>query len=353
MGLVLGAGGVMGGAWLTGGLQALATVTGWDPASAEYVVGTSAGSMIGALCASGVPPWFMVAHSSGEVFTGLVDVDGRPAAEASRSAGAEYRLERGIPRIVLGSPRLVVNSFKMGARRPAAMAAGWLPQGQVSTEPLKRTVRRVVPSGWAPHPNYWAVAIDYRSGERTVFGRDGSPVADLADAVAASCAVPGFYAPVEIRGRRYIDGGIWSVSNLDLLAGLGLDVVICLNPMTSRHRPRGFKPGAQLAAAIRRPANRRLVDEARQVREGGAEVVLLQPTARDLRIMGANWMSSKRRPEVIETAIETVTDQLRDPAVAELLGHLPEGAAHKLRRPPGPPSSWPDILASPWAEAAS
>ena len=68
VGLVLGAGGVMGGAWLTGGLEALATETGWDPASADNVVGTSAGSMMGALLVSGVPPWFMVAHSAGERF---------------------------------------------------------------------------------------------------------------------------------------------------------------------------------------------------------------------------------------------------------------------------------------------
>jgi NTE family protein len=69
VGLVLGAGGVLGGAWLTGGLNALAQETEWDPGSAEYIVGTSAGSMIGALVAAGVPPWFMVAHSRGESFS--------------------------------------------------------------------------------------------------------------------------------------------------------------------------------------------------------------------------------------------------------------------------------------------
>src|SRR6184192_1146030 len=83
VGLVLGAGGVMGGAWLTGGLHALATETGWDPASAERIVGTSAGSMMGALLAGGVPPWFMVAHSAGETFQGVDDANGRPQAEGT------------------------------------------------------------------------------------------------------------------------------------------------------------------------------------------------------------------------------------------------------------------------------
>src|SRR5919106_1495534 len=78
VGLVLGAGGVLGGAWLTGGVHALARETDWDPGSADYIVGTSAGSMVGTLVAAGVPPWFMVAHSRGEVFDGLNGHDRRP-----------------------------------------------------------------------------------------------------------------------------------------------------------------------------------------------------------------------------------------------------------------------------------
>jgi len=74
VGLVLGAGGVLGGAWLTGALDAIASESGWDPGSADYIVGTSAGSMIGALVACGVPPWLMVARSAG----GLRRTDRRP-----------------------------------------------------------------------------------------------------------------------------------------------------------------------------------------------------------------------------------------------------------------------------------
>ncbi|HSO98901.1 MAG TPA: patatin-like phospholipase family protein [Solirubrobacteraceae bacterium] len=70
IGLVLGAGGILGGAWLVGALHAIASETGWDPGSADYIVGTSAGSMVGALLACGVPPWFMVAHSAGERLEG-------------------------------------------------------------------------------------------------------------------------------------------------------------------------------------------------------------------------------------------------------------------------------------------
>src|SRR4051794_7638875 len=103
VGLVLGAGGVQGGAWLTGGLDALAEHTGWDPATADVVVGTSAGSMIASLCVAGIPPWFMVAHSAGETFSGVVDAQGRPAADADRSGGARFRLEPALPPIGPGS----------------------------------------------------------------------------------------------------------------------------------------------------------------------------------------------------------------------------------------------------------
>ena len=125
VGLVLGAGGVIGGAWLTGGLDALARETGWDPATADYVVGTSAGSMIGSLCASGVPPWFMVAHSGGETFDGLLDSNGRPAAEADRSAGAVFHLEKAPPPIGPGSWKLALKSLSNPrGHTPGAVLSG-------------------------------------------------------------------------------------------------------------------------------------------------------------------------------------------------------------------------------------
>src|SRR2546423_2502321 len=174
VGLVLGAGGVMGGAWLTGALEALATETGWDPASAERIVGTSAGSMIGALLAAGIPPWFMVAHSAGRTFEGIEGADGRPARTASRSAGADFRYAGGIPPLGPGSWRLILDSVRAPNRhRPAALLAGWLPRGFISTDPLKDTIRRVVPSGWTDHPSFWALACDYADGHRPAFGREG------------------------------------------------------------------------------------------------------------------------------------------------------------------------------------
>lgn len=351
VGLVLGAGGVLGGAWLTGGLAAIADETGWDPASADYIVGTSAGSVMGSLLAGGVPPWFMVAHSAGESFDGLVDADGKPASSASRSGGAAFKLHRGLPSLGPGSWRLGVAAIRNPAMfTPITAMSAWLPVGVISNESIKDVIRRVVSEGWTDHPNTWIVACDYGTGRRVPFGRPGSPEADLPDAVAASCAIPGFYRPVEIGGRRYVDGGIYSASNLDLLANEELDVVICLNPTSTLEAAASRHPLDRVAEAVRKGAGRRLGYEARKVRAKGTEVVLIQPVADDLALMGRNLMRRKGRHDVIEMAQRTVAEQLRAPEVAKLLVDLPAGEPHRISRPEGDPSTWPAI--GPAARAA-
>ena len=361
VGLVLGAGGVLGGAWLTGALHALAEETEWDPGSAEFIVGTSAGAMIGALTASGVPPWFMVAHSAGQSFDGVIAADGTPAAEADRAAGAVFRIHRGLPPLGPGSLRMAFTALANPlGHTPLQMLAGWLPSGLVSTDSLRDIVRRVVPEGWVEHPNYWAVACDYQSGRRIPFGRLDAPNADLADAVAASCAIPGFYRPVKIGSRRYVDGGVCSASNLDLVAGRGLDLVICLNPLSSGTKggggaggPVGWLDPRDWFGALSRQANgRRLGHEAAKVRRFGTDVLVIEPNAADHAAMGRNLMSAGRRRQVIETATRTVREQLQAHERRHLLEGLPSGEPHKVRRPSGPPSSWPPLRPAVHAESA-
>jgi NTE family protein len=208
----------------------------------------------------------------------------------------------------------------------------------------------VVPDGWTDHSGTWVVACDYSTGRRVPFGRPGAPPAGLADAVAASCAIPGFYRPVDIGGRRYVDGGMYSASNLDLLADAGLDLVICLNP-TSTLAPIGSRnPLDRVADAVRRGAGRRLGYEAKKVRAKGTEVVLVQPVADDLALMGRNLMRRKGRQDVIDMARQTVAEQLRNPPITELLADLPAGEPHKVAPPEGDPSTWPAI--GPAARAA-
>jgi NTE family protein len=326
VGLVLGAGGVVGAAWLIGALEALAAETGWDPSSAEYVVGTSAGSVVGSLVAEGIAPEYLAAYSMGRTLDDVDDVDGRVAQLAARMGGPEkldelaerlsgdeLRLKLAPPPIGPGSWRMALSTLRNPLRHaPSAVVAGWLPRGFVSTRPISDLVTTFVAGDWPDHPNYWAVAADYRNGCRTVFGREDAPCATVGDAVAASCAIPGFYHPVSVGGRRYVDGGVCSLSNLDLLAGRGLDLVICLNPTSSLAEAMGGTPAERVGALMRGMSGRRLGREARKLREEGTELLLLQPSADDVAEMGLNLMARRRRVAVLERARKTTALSLRE-----------------------------------------
>ena len=351
---MLGAGGVLGGAWLAGGLAALTEATGWDPATADVIVGTSAGSMIGALLACGVPPWFMVAHSAGDTFPGLLDAKGQPTDEADRSAGGVLVRGKGMPDLRPLSLAYGLRALRDPRRhRLGAVAAAFAPRGQMSTRPLRETVQRVAPSGWAPHPALWIVATDCATGRRVVFGRDDAPEADLSAAVAASCAVPGIYRPVHIGDRTYVDGGAWSPSNLDCVARADLDLVICLNPLSATAEELARAGRGALRGRMRRTTGRRLGWEARRLRERGTAVVLVQPVAEDLAVMGGNMMSTARRHRVLSTAQQTVAQQLARTDLPSLLADQPRVAEHRLRRPPGPVEEWPAEFLPPGTSVAS
>jgi NTE family protein len=322
VGLALGAGGVLGGAWLAGALAALARETGWDPRQASHLVGTSAGSVFAALVASGVPISRLYPPLPG-------DADEWILTRLARTSS--YRLPQRLPAPRPGSWSLVRAAVRPGGLWPVAkLLAGFVPRGLISTHPIRETVREAVPRGWARHANCWVVTCDYRTGRRVVFGRGGSPRADLADAVAASCSIPGFFRPVWIGGRAYVDGGLNSPSNLDLLAGQGLGVVICLNPLSSRYTEPGFNPLHKAGEAISWLAAHQVDAEAEALRAEGAEVVMLEPTAYDLVAIGGNRMDARRCRVVFEVALRSVTRQLRDPEVRRALQRLPRA---RLRRP--------------------
>ena len=312
VGLVLGAGGVVGASWLIGALEALESETGWAPSDADIIAGTSAGSIIGALTAAGVSPALMAAYVSGGSLDEFAEMEGRGDATANSSEAVKYQLQRALPPIGPGSWRMALGTMlKPMSHAPSAVLAGWLPRGFVSTKPITSLVETFVDGDWPDHPNFWALTADYASGKRVAFGRDDAPPARVGDAVAASCAIPGFYHPVKINGRRYIDGGICSASNLDLLCDEDLDLVVCLNPMSSLARITPRSPSDRFAALMRAQAGRRLGHEAKKLRERGTDVLVLQPTAEDLAIMGPNLMARDRREQVVERSVRTTGRQLR------------------------------------------
>lgn len=311
IGLALGAGGVLGGAWLAGALTALRHVVGWEPAAAQAIVGTSAGSVFAALL------------SAGTAAAGLLP---RPAAAGERWLLGDLVVEEAYRR---GGrrPWAGPGSFGMvirGLRERAALRAicGLLPRGLVPTAAIEACIRRAVPSGWAPRPGCWIVACDYSTGERVVFGREDAPAAPLAGAVAASCAIPGFFRPVALGGRLYVDGGLHSLTNLDVLAGRRLDLVVALNPMAGTPPRRGWSPLGRLTAAMRRRSARQFAVEAAEVVRNGTEVLLLEPTDRDLAEIGDDVMDARRAARVAQVAFMTTAEELRRPSLRPLLRKL-------------------------------
>jgi NTE family protein len=309
IGLVLGGGGVTGAAWLVGALEALEAQTGWEAASAERIVGTSAGSVVGALVAAGVSPGEM---AGGAALEGYAEAEGRAQTLADRLGRAELR-PVSLPRVGVGSWRLALSTMWRPQRHAAPVVmAGWIPRGFVSTEPISDLVETYAGRPWPHGGRFRAVAADYRTGRRVAFGRIDAPPAELPEAVAASCAIPGLYRPVKIDGRQYVDGGICSASNLDLLRGTDVDLVVCMNPMSSLTAARsGDSLGDRVAGAMRAHNGRRLGHEARKLREAGKQVVLLQPDAEDVAMMGTNFLSGRDRDAIVERARQSVSAALR------------------------------------------
>ena len=155
--------------------------------------------------------------------------------------------------------------------------------------------------------------MDYASGARTVFGRDGAPPATLADAVTASCAIPGWYAPVVINGKRYVDGGTLSPTSLDLLAGAGLDEVFVLAPRVACAYDRPRSAMARGERQWRRMVSRRVLADAETLRRSGTAVTVLGPGPEDLAAFGANLMDPHRRLDVLETSLRTSRAALARP----------------------------------------
>jgi NTE family protein len=305
IGLALGAGGVLGGAWLAGALTALRGATGWDPGAAHLMLGTSAGSVFAALLAGGVTA------------SQLLPPPGPPGGRWLLSdlvAEDVYRLRRW-PVPGPGSLALALQALRDRAGLRAL--CGLLPRGLLPTTAIEATVSHAVPAGLASQ-DCWIVACDYRDGARVVFGREDAPPAPLARAVAASCAVPGLFSPVPVDGRFFVDGGLHSLSNLDLLAGRDLDLVVALNPMSGPRVRTGWSPIARLTAAMRRRSTRQVAREVDALFRAGTEVLLLEPSERDLAEMGDDVMDARRAARVARLAVETTAERLRRSPVRAL-----------------------------------
>jgi NTE family protein len=209
--LVLGAGGAAAEAWEIGMVAGLAD-QGVDLAAADLFVGTSAGSIVGAQLAAGIP--------IEELLRRQVTA---PAPEATPIPAVDFvKLKADMLRAKEGGGSTVEIVRRMGA---FALTVQGGPERDRRGE---LSVRLGLPSSTWPERALLVVAVDVEAGERRAFDRRSG--AELVDAVAASCAVPGLRPPVAIGGRRYMDGGVHSTDNADLAVGFERVVVLALTP---------------------------------------------------------------------------------------------------------------------------
>ncbi|HEV2888153.1 MAG TPA: patatin-like phospholipase family protein [Jatrophihabitans sp.] len=307
---VFGGGGVLGFAWIVGALTALQHELGIEPAQGDLLVGTSAGAVVSGLLGCGLDIDSIRRHQVG------MPLPEDPPISWNYDSDSGGSLP---PRPMVwwpGSPRLVWD----GIRRPASVSpvlalSGLLPRGRGSLQPIHQMLRSVITEtvgagNWPQRT--WIIATDYSTGRRTVFGREGEPTAELADAVCASCAIPAWYTPMQINSRAYIDGGAVSNTSVDLVAGEELDEVYVLAPMAAVQPDSPRSPVARLERRVRRSITRGIGNDISTLREAGTQVTLLTPGPDDLAVMGANLMNPRRRTAVLHTAMRTSASTLRN-----------------------------------------
>ncbi len=307
-GLVLGAGGVLGAAWMTGALAGLADRLPCAAADVDLIVGTSAGSVLAAALRCRAPFEEMVAWQRGQA-TGLL----RESAALAAHDGPLPPL----PRWRFGSVPLAWAALITPYRVPPWVAASaWLPHGRGQHAALRSLVTGLQvasggpPSSWWADGRTWIAAVDYDSGQRVLFGREGAPRASLPDAVVASCSIPGWYEPAVIGGRRYVDGGVRSMTSLDVLGGTDLQDIYVLAPMASTEPDHPLRPHLQMERRLRQVLTVVLVRQAKALAARGKRVTVLTPGPRDLAAMGINLMDPRRRQDVLELSFRTSADAL-------------------------------------------
>lgn len=322
VGLVLGAGGIVGQAFHAGVLGALANDLGWDPRSAEVIVGTSAGSISAAALRLGVPALDLASATAsvepseeGRAVLGAIDLHGNELpVPVVRDLLRPWHLP--------SASLLARAARRPWAFRPTVAAMTMVPHGQVDLAEAAAALEPFLPERWPDGLRICAARAD--TGARTVFGAPGRPEVPLDRAVLASCAIPGYFRPVDVGGALHIDGGVHSPTNADCLRDLELDLVVVSSPMSAVHG-RALTPDAPL----RWWAHRRLRRELARLRAAGTETVTFEPTPPVLRAMGVDVMAGDRGQRVVREALLAAGTRLLSPRVVDLVAPLGRRAVRR------------------------
>jgi len=297
IGFVLGGGGLTGTAFHAGVLATFAQELDVDARDAEIIVGTSAGSTAAALIRAGFPPHDYVRRMTGDSLSSeaqrVMEQMGPVPQPPKRGKWERRPASPDLLRAMARRPW----EFRIGAAVSAALPAGTVPVAAVS--PGFGSLFHQ----W-PQKTMWISAVSLTSGRRVLFGKDARTT--VANAVSASCAIPGYFQPVTIDGEQFVDGGMHSTHHLDTLAGLGLDLVIVSAPLSTTDWF-ATEPGNVPRMVIRR----QLAKEVAKVEKGGTRVVVVAPDAALRAVMGTNTMVIEKRAPVALATQESVLRRIR------------------------------------------
>jgi NTE family protein len=281
--LVLGGGGVLGQEWLMGVLAGIEDATAFDFRDCEHFVGTSAGSIVAARLSAG---------RALERPDASVGTRSRGAPEERPVGTALHVAQRaGKATLAAWSPfaPLALAATGPGGAFVRAGVLTRLPRPHRTLEHLREEVEGY---GARFDGRLRIAAVDRLRGRRVMFGSPGAPVTSVARAVEASCAVPWLFAPVTIAAREYVDGGVWSATNLDA-APVGRDThVLCLNPTAGIN-------GTHTLVSVARTLARSVVSvEALALKRRGAIVQTIAPDVECAAAMAGDFMDPEPRSDV-------------------------------------------------------
>lgn len=323
--LCLCGGGITGAMFEVGVLAALDDLSG-APISNQFdlYVGASAGASIATLVAQGIPaarlfdalrdpedPYFRLRRTDVygfemgpwlRAFAQVAWDAARAVVPGRRGGGWPSPLERMPPGV-----------FRLGRYR-AFLAAFF------AREHLARTFA-------AGRAELYVVANDVDSAARVVFGDAGFRDVAVADAIAASSAIPLFFEPVRIGGRDYFDGGIGRVAHIDVAIDRGAERIVVINPVVPiqnlgprRLRDQGLMPVFNQAMRIMNKARLHFGIKRYLAEHPTVEVTVIEPSDDETVLAAHGSMGVRGRVEILDYA--------RRAALAAL---APDGLAHLAR----------------------
>jgi NTE family protein len=263
----------------------------FDARSCDSYIGTSAGSIVAALLVSGIEPGSRLARMPEQpAITEASDVFVPTGAEqASHAVASAAAVATG------GMAWLALRASEPAGKLARRLVLGRVPDGRRSLAQLRHEIERTRAS-WDGRLRISAVELN--SGNRVIFDGSGEPEATVGQAVEASCSIPGVFRPVELNGARYVDGGAWSPTNMDVADIKRGTSVLCLNPTGAMQSDATGALGG-IAMVSRTIAGL----EAAALRRGRASVRVLSPDHACVQAMGGNLMSATNREEVIRAGL--------------------------------------------------